>query len=161
MQEWTGALADWCDRQPDMVPYSGECRVYRSEVLHLHGKWRDALGEARRAADHLASGRQPRLAAIAHYQQGEVLRMRGELASAEEAYRAASRLGREPQPGLALLRLAQGDRDAAAASVRRALAETRGELERELGGKVFLDLHVRVRPRWRRDEGLLDRLGIE
>jgi GTPase len=37
----------------------------------------------------------------------------------------------------------------------------RGELERELGARVFLDLQVRVRKRWRKDEGLLDRLGIE
>jgi GTP-binding protein Era len=37
----------------------------------------------------------------------------------------------------------------------------RTELERELGGRVFLDLQVRVRKRWRKDEGLLDRLGIE
>jgi GTPase len=37
----------------------------------------------------------------------------------------------------------------------------RTELERELGARVFLDLQVRVRKRWRRDEGLLDRLGIE
>jgi GTP-binding protein Era len=37
----------------------------------------------------------------------------------------------------------------------------RKELERELGAKVFLDLQVRVREHWRRDEGLLDRLGID
>jgi GTP-binding protein Era len=37
----------------------------------------------------------------------------------------------------------------------------RRELERELGSQVFLDLQVRVRERWRRDESLLDRLGID
>jgi GTPase len=37
----------------------------------------------------------------------------------------------------------------------------RTELERELGARVFLDLQVRVRKRWRQDESLLDRIGIE
>jgi len=37
----------------------------------------------------------------------------------------------------------------------------RRELEAELGAKVHLDLQVKVRKRWRRDEDMLDRLGIE
>ena len=49
----------------------------------------------------------------AYYQRGELHRLRGEFDKAEEAYRQASELGRKPQPGLALLRLAQGDVDAA------------------------------------------------
>jgi DNA-binding CsgD family transcriptional regulator len=128
--EWTAALSEWCERQPDMVPYAGECRAYRAEILQLHGDWGEALDEARRAAEHLAAGPQPRLAAFAHYQLGELHRLRGELAAAEAAYREASRLGREPQPGLALLRLAQGDNQAASAAIRRALAETAEPLER-------------------------------
>ncbi|MDX1674815.1 MAG: LuxR C-terminal-related transcriptional regulator [Longimicrobiales bacterium] len=127
-QEWTEALNDWCERQPDMVAYTGECRVYRSELLQLHGAWGEALEEARRAArlrdeDGPATG-------LAHYQQGEVHRLRGELEAAEKAYRAASRAGREPQPGLALLRLAQGEEETAAAAIRRALAETASPLGR-------------------------------
>jgi ATP/maltotriose-dependent transcriptional regulator MalT len=128
--EWTAALADWCALQPDMVPYAGECRVYRAEILHLRGAWREALEEARRAAEQLAAGPHARPAGLAHYQQAEVYRSQGELAAAEEAYRAASRFGREPQPGLALLRLAQGEKDAAVGAIRRALAETAGIPER-------------------------------
>ena len=139
-QEWTTALAEWCDRQPDMVTYVGECRAYRAEVLHLKGSWQAALDEARRAAEKLRGGPQPGLAALAYYRQGEILRLRGEVAAAEEAYRAASRLGREAQPGLALLRLAQGDRDAAAAALRRLLAETSNPLTRAR----FLPAHIEV-----------------
>jgi ATP/maltotriose-dependent transcriptional regulator MalT len=128
--EWTAALADWCALQPDMVPYAGECRVYRAEILHLRGAWHEALEEAQRAAEQLAAGPNPRPAGLAYYQQAEVHRSKGALAAAEEAYRAASRFGREPQPGLALLRLAQGDKAAAVAAIRRTLSETRGPTAR-------------------------------
>jgi DNA-binding NarL/FixJ family response regulator len=128
-QEWTTALADWCERQPDMVAYTGECRVYRSELMQLHGAWGEALEEAKRAARIRDDDDAP-AAGLSHYQQGEVHRLRGELEEAEAAYRAASRCGREPQPGLALLRLAQGDAGAAASSLRRALAETDAPLQR-------------------------------
>lgn len=129
-REWTAALSAWCERQPDMVAYGGECRVYRSELLQMSGEWRDALEEARRATEMLSGRAGMGVTGIALYQQGEVHRLRGESAEAEEAYRAASRSGRAPQPGLALLRLAQGDGDAAAAAIRRALAETPNRLRR-------------------------------
>ncbi len=128
--EWTAALADWCEGQPDMVPYTGECRVYRAEILQFHGAWQDAMAEALRASECFERGHEPGGVGLALYQQGELHRLRGDLAAAEEAYRAASRSGREPQPGLALLRLAQGDPDAAASSIRRALAETTNRLRR-------------------------------
>jgi DNA-binding CsgD family transcriptional regulator len=127
--EWTAALADWCDRQHDLATYRGECCVYRSELLQFHGAWADAIAEARRAGVHL-SGRDTPAAALAAYQQGELHRMRGELDEAEQAYRAASHAGREPQPGLALLRLAQGDVAAAAAAIRRAVAESSDPVRR-------------------------------
>jgi DNA-binding CsgD family transcriptional regulator len=128
--EWTAALAEWCERQPDMVPYAGECRVYRAEILQLRGAWDDALREARRAVEHLANASEPRAAAFALYQRGEVQRLRGEFAAAEASYRESSRSGRQPQPGLALLRLAQGDVDSAASAIRRALAETADRAQR-------------------------------
>jgi len=128
--EWTAALTSWCDGQPDMVPYTGECRVYRAEILQLHGAWSEAMDEARRASECFERGHEPGGIGLALYQQGEVHRLRGALAAAEEAYRAASRSGREPQPGLALLRLAQGDPAAAASAIRRALAETTNRLRR-------------------------------
>jgi DNA-binding CsgD family transcriptional regulator len=123
-KEWTAALTRWCAEQPDMVSFTGTCLVHRAEILQLHGAWRDALDEAERAGERCLQAKNQRAAAGALYRQGEVYRLRGELAAAEDAYREASRAGWEPQPGLALLRLAQGRRDAAAAAIRRALLET-------------------------------------
>ena len=120
-REWTRALTDWCAAQPDLVPYRGNCLVHRAEVLLLRGQWDDAGTEAAHAQEHLAGAYG---AADAHYQRAEVHRLRGESEEAEVAYRQASDLGRSPQPGLSLLRLAQGQVDAAAAAVRRILAET-------------------------------------
>lgn len=129
-REWTTALTDWCERQPEMVAYTGECRVFRAELLQLRGEWREAIEEAHRAIERFARGSLPDAAGFAHYQAGEVHRLRGDFAAAEEAYREASRAGYEPQPGLALLRLAQGDVDSAAASIRRTLAEKPGRIRR-------------------------------
>ena len=98
--------------------------------MQLHGAWPDALEEARRAGERFARGINQPAAAEAFYRQGEVHRLQGEFAAAEEAYREASRCGWEPQPGLALLRLAQGNADAAAAAIRRVLGETTEPLKR-------------------------------
>ncbi len=120
--EWTEALTSWCESQPDLVAFAGECRVHRAELLQLQGAWDDALSETHRAAERVEANA-PRVTGLALYRRGELHRLRGELEAAEAAYRAASRHGVEPQPGLALLRLAQGDAAAAAAAVRRAVAE--------------------------------------
>ena len=129
-QEWTEALSRWCADQPDMVAFSGRCLVHRAEIMELHGAWREALNEARRARERCERGNNRSAAAQAFYRQGEVHRLRGEFSAAEEAYRLASRYGWEPQPGMALLRLAQGNEDAAAATIRRALGETTDPLKR-------------------------------
>jgi DNA-binding CsgD family transcriptional regulator len=128
-REWTVALAEWCDGHPDMVAFVGVCRVHRAEILQLQGAWPSAIEEARRAFAR-AQGIDQRAAAAACYQQAEVHRLKGDFADAEEAYRRASRLGLEPQPGLALLRLAQGHTDAAVAAIRRAARATSGHLKR-------------------------------
>ena len=128
-REWTEALASWCERQPDLVAYTSQCRVHRAAILRLRGEWRPSLEEAKRARE--GSERDPAGAlGAAFYEEGEALRLMGELTAAEEAFRSARGEGREPQPGLALLRLAQGDVEGAAASIRRALAEMSDPLGR-------------------------------
>jgi DNA-binding NarL/FixJ family response regulator len=123
-QEWTDVLTRWCKEQRDLVAFTGRCLVHRAEILQLRGAWLEALEEARLASKRLEQGFNRPATAQAFYRQGELNRLRGKLAAAERAYRAASRYGFVPQPGLALLRLRQGRSDAALAAIRRALSET-------------------------------------
>jgi DNA-binding CsgD family transcriptional regulator len=129
-REWTQALTAWCAKQPDMVTFSGRCLVHRAEILHLHGAWPESVEEARRAGERLASAADSWATGAAFYRQAEVYRVLGDFTAAEDAYQQASRWGRQPQPGLALLRLAQGRTDAAQAAIRRLVAETTDRLGR-------------------------------
>lgn len=161
-REWTSALARWCERQPEMVAFTRTCLVHRAEIMQFDGAWPDAMEEACRACEGpsesspggspsesssggAASGaseasvyRGPLAAAT--YRRGEIHRLRGEFAAAEEAYRKASRLGRDPQPGLALLRMSQGQADAAATGIRRVLTAATDRLQRV----TLLPAHIEI-----------------
>jgi DNA-binding CsgD family transcriptional regulator len=128
-RQWTQALTEWKEQQPELVAFTGRCLVHRAEILQLGGSWADALEEARRARRRFVETKNPAVG-VAHYRQAELLRLRGEFGAAEDAYREASRFGWEPQPGLAQLRLAQGKIDAALAAIRRATTEVTEPLKR-------------------------------
>ena len=118
--EWTDAANRWCDRL-DVTGFPGACRVHRAEILRLRGEWPKAAEQAMQACEELHDYNRG-VTAAGFYEIAEIRRRQGDFAAAEEAYRKADELGREPQPGLALLRLAQGKMDAASAGIRRALA---------------------------------------
>ena len=120
--EWTAATLRWCERQ-SVPAFPGVCRVHQAELMRLRGSYAQAEEQARLACEELplfnfVSGLGP-----AHYEIGEVRRRMGDLEAAEEAYGRAHQFGHNPQPGLSLLRLAQGKIEAATAGVRQALAE--------------------------------------
>lgn len=117
--EWTDAANRWCDRL-DITGFPGVCRIHRAEILRLRGEWPRAEEQALTACDELRDYN-AFITAQGYYEIGEIRRRRGDFAAAEEAYASARDLGREPEPGLALLRLAQGKVDAAARSIRREL----------------------------------------
>jgi DNA-binding NarL/FixJ family response regulator len=138
--EWTEALGAWWRLQPQMVTFTGQCLVHRAELLQLRGAWAEAAEEARRACERFARAADQHATGAALYRQAELHRSMGAFAAAENAYREASQWGREPVPGLALLRLAEGRTDAAAAVSRRALAETTDRLRRA----KLLPAHVEI-----------------
>lgn len=123
-QEWTTALDRWCESQPQLVHFRGQCLLNRAQLKLFHGAWQDAAAEAGRASERMAEPEAGSSLGEAIYQAAELHRLRGEFGEAETAYRRASRLGRRPEPGMALLRLAQGRTQAAAAAIRRATDET-------------------------------------
>ncbi len=118
--EWTEAAIRWCEQQGVSSWYPGVCRLHRCEVASLRGEWTSAEREALRAADELAPFGDY-LSAEGHYIAGEIRRRRGDYAGAEESFRRSHELGHDPQPGLALIRLATGDAQGAASQLRLAL----------------------------------------
>ena len=143
-REWTEAHTEWCERQPEMVAYMGLCLVHRAEIRTLAGDWSEAMVEVRRAEGYTQGVLNERVAGHAAYMRGEVHFLQGEVRPAEEAYREASRRGREPQPGLALLRLAQGEGEAAGAALRRALSEVTHPLGRAELLPAYIEIMLAV-----------------
>lgn len=126
--EWTEAANRWCDTL-DVTGFPGACRVHRAEALRLRGDWSAAEAQALAACEELKDFDQM-IPAAGWYEIGEIRRRRGDLPGAEDAYRISSELGREPQPGLSLVRLAEGKVDAALAGIRRSLEEAESPLFR-------------------------------
>ena len=142
-REWTIALDHWCGAQPDMVAFSGQCQNHRAALYRLHGAWQDALAAAQAG---LVRARRGDRSAFwgAWYQQGEVQRLSGEIDAAEESYRRAGETGYPPQPGLALLRLAQGKTRLAQSLIREASAEADAASRRRmLPALVEIELAMR------------------
>ena len=129
-QEWTAALARWCEAQPELQPFRGRCLLYQAELMQFHGAWQEAADQTQIAYERLSQPPPEPAVAEAIYQQGDLHRLRGEFEAADAAYRKANQQGRQPEPGRALLRLAQGDPKAALAAIRRAIDETRDRLAR-------------------------------
>jgi ATP/maltotriose-dependent transcriptional regulator MalT len=129
-RQWTSALTRWCETQPDLVPYTGQCAVHRGQIMRLDGAFPEALEELELAVRRYTASGSPVAAGLALYERGEVHRLRGEYAAAEDAFRQASRLGHDPQPGSALLWLALGRTGGALAAAARLDAETAGAVRR-------------------------------
>ncbi|MEV5963567.1 LuxR C-terminal-related transcriptional regulator [Kribbella sp. NPDC051952] len=127
---WTAALTRWCDTQPDLVPFTGQCAVHRGQILRLHGAYEGALQEYDDACRRYASSGAQAAAGLALSERGDILRIRGDYAAAERTYDESAGFGYEPQPGRALLLFARGRTSAAVGAVRRLLAETIGPVYR-------------------------------
>ena len=156
-REWTSALSRWCGAQPDLVPFRGQCLVHRAEVLRLNGAWAEAMEEAAK----VPATRHP--PGSAFYQVAEIHRLRGDFAKADEAYQQASQHGHAPEPGLALLRLAQGRHRVAEAAIRRGLAETQSRWKRAemLAACVEIMIAVADLPAARSAEGELRAMAAD
>ena len=130
MTQWTEALNRWCEAQPDLVPFTGQCAVHRGQVLRAQGSFREALDELDLAAERYRAEHLDLAIGLSLYERGEVLRILGDLDAAEASYAEAGSHGFEPQPGLSLLWLARGRTSAALASAQRLLDEPAGPVQR-------------------------------
>jgi DNA-binding NarL/FixJ family response regulator len=139
-KEWTEGLSRWVDSQPDLVPYRGNCLVHRCEIFQLQGAWQDALDAAQQACEWLSGPPAWDSLGSAYYQLAEIQRLRGELTEAEQSYRKASLSGREPEPGMSLLRLKQGRIDLALPAIRRVMEEAQDLIDRSRVVPAYLEI---------------------
>lgn len=139
---WTAALSRWVDGQPELMLYRGQCLIHRAEMLYLRGDWDAAADQIEQAYRRLADPvGHPALGAAA-YLKGDLHRLRGQDRAAEADFQLASELGRDPQPGLALLRLATGKVEAAAASIRRAYHEAGDPISRARLAGGYIEITI-------------------
>ena len=143
--EWTSALNRWCEIHPDLVPFRGQCLVSRAEIIQYHGNWLKALHEARKATEVLTRPPGKPAAGDALFRQAEILRLLGQFEEAEACYKESARWGRNIQPGLALLRLSQGETDTAGVSIRNSLLEIRSPLKRAAILPAFVRIMLATR----------------
>lgn len=129
-QEWTTVLSHWCKLQPDLIPFRGQCLIRRSQLMHIHGDWSEAFDDMQRACQILSRPPGEPAAGEANYLLAEIFRLKGDFQEAEMLYLEANKWGRKPQPGLALLRLAQNEKDLAVKSIQNALDEAKTPLKR-------------------------------
>lgn len=137
--EFTEAARRWCNRLSIAGGFPGICRVHRAEIIRLRGEWAEAEQEARQASEELGSY-MPSIGAEAFYEMGEIRLRMGDLPAAEEAFMQAHELMREPYPGLALLRLAEGKTEAALKAITGAL----GGASTRLGRAKLLPAQVMI-----------------
>jgi DNA-binding CsgD family transcriptional regulator len=140
LRAWTDAFHAWCEAQPQLVLYRGTCHMHRAEVLLLRGDWKQALEELDDALRRIENPRDATVRGAALYLRGELHRLTGALDEASDAYRQANELGRVPQPGLALLRVAQGKLEPAAATIRRVLDESSDPIARSRVLGAFVEI---------------------
>jgi DNA-binding CsgD family transcriptional regulator len=140
---WTEGLSAWVDSQPELVLYRGQCLIHRAEMLLIRGEW-DAAADQLETDHRLADPVGQRSRGAAAYLRGDLHRLRGRDHAAETEFQRASELGRDPQPGLALLRLAEGRVEAAAASVRRAYHEAGDQMSRARLAAGYVEVNLAV-----------------
>jgi DNA-binding CsgD family transcriptional regulator len=140
--QWTAALARWCDEQPGLVPFTGQCAVHRGQIMRLRGAFAEACEEFDLAVRRYAAAGASQAAGLAHAERGDVRRILGDVAGAERAYADATAHGHEPQPGLALLWLARGRTTASVNAVRRLLAEAQDPVNRSRVLPAAIDILI-------------------
>jgi DNA-binding NarL/FixJ family response regulator len=139
-RQWTAEMTQWCETHSDLAIYNGQCLVRRAEILQLNGAWSEAGDAARRACERCLHGPDRSAMGAAWYRRAELHRLRGESVEAEAAYREASRRGHRSQPGLALLRLSQGQTASAATAICLAVEEAVNRRARS----ALLPAHVEI-----------------
>lgn len=142
MTEWTRALTSWCDAQPGLVAFTGQCAVHRGQLMKFRGAFHHAIEELERAAERYALAGGAPAVGLAHEERGDVLQILGLLEEAERAYEDAVAHGSRVQPGRSLLRLTRGDPRSAAAAIRTVLDEVGDPVERNRLIPAAVDIFV-------------------